>query len=138
MNAKRTFTAVKAASGQSRKFRSWADYSVGDVVLGKFLGSFPNQFDESKPNYSIEVLESFLKDKKAQKEITEGTILALNHTGMLHKALSNMEIGKIIQVTYNGSNTMEKGKFKGKSAHTMEVMEMVEDGASEESDSVDL
>lgn len=135
---KRTFTPIKTVTNQApRKFKPWSEYSAGDILLGKYLGPTGNKFDESKPNYLLEVIEVFLKDKKVQKEYVEGTVVCLNHVGMLHKALVNLEIGKLIQITYQGAQKMEKGKFAGKSAHSMEVVEVVEDG-DETSTSDDL
>ena len=133
---KRTYTVTKTVSGKPKKFRSWADYSVGDILIVKFIGSTENKFNESRPNFIVEVLECFLNDKKVQKELVEGTHLVLNNTGMLEKALTTVSSGTLLQITYQGTNTIEKGKFAGKNAHGIEVLEIEEE--EENIENVDL
>lgn len=134
--AKRTFTPTKQLSGKPMKFRKWSEYSVGDVLVCKYIKTTPNKFSEKKPNYIVEIIEAFLKDKKVQKEWVEGTHVCLNTIGMLDKALSDVTSGSLIQITYNGSNVMETGIFAGKEAHAVEVVGIKEDSTSD--DDMDL
>jgi hypothetical protein len=67
----------------------------------------------------FKVVETQFKDKNANFE--EGKTVVLNRCGMLAKALEGVEFGQIIQLEYNGIGTIEKGKFKGKEAHSMEI-----------------
>lgn len=133
---KRTFTPTKQLSGKPMKFRGWSDYDTGDVIICTYVKSTPNKFNESKPNHVVEIVEAFLKDKKVQKEWTEGTHVCLNTAGMLDKALSDISAGDMIQITYNGLNAIEKGKMAGKDAHSFDVIGMQED--TDSTDEVDL
>lgn len=137
---KRTYSPTKQLSGKPMKFRGWADYSTGDVLICKFVKNTPNKYNDAKPNHVVEIIETFLKDKKVQKEWVEGTHVCLNTSGMLDKAMENVSAGDLIQITYNGTNTIEKGKFAGKESHTFDVIGMSQDGNLEDlaSDEFDL
>lgn len=132
---KRSFTPTRQLSGKPMKFRTWADYSTGDILICKYVKTTPNKYNDSKPNHVVEIVEAFLKDKKVQAEWVEGTHVCLNTSGMLDKSLSNVSSGDMIQITYNGSAVMEKGKFAGKEAHGFDVVMIEEDGTlSDESE----
>ena len=135
---KRTYTPTKQLSGKPMKFRGWSDYSTGDVLICKYVKTAPNKFNDAKPNHVVEIVEAFLKDKKVQKEWSEGTHVCLNTAGMLDKALSNVCAGEMIQITYNGSQTIEKGKMAGKDAHSFDVIGMTEDNDSSEESEEDF
>lgn len=130
---KRTYTPTKQLSGKPMKFRTWADYSAGDVMIVKYVKTTPNKYNDAKPNHVVEVVELFLKDAKIQKEWVEGTHVCLNTMGMLDKALDGIKSGDMVQITYTGSNMMEKGKFAGKSAHGVDVIAMEEDDSISDS-----
>ena len=84
----RVFKTVKKISQGARLYRKWAEYAVGDIVIGKLAGTYVDNY--KKTCYLLEVEEAFLKDKKFQKEVI-GKVLALNHTGTLAKDLAKLE-----------------------------------------------
>lgn len=113
----RTWGTGKKISGGLKIFRQWKAYKEGDVFVGKFT----KQYTDEKYNqecYVFEVLDcSFKVDGKS----IIGKSLVLNHIGMLGKAMEEATIGDIVQVEYTGVGKIEKGKFKGKEAHTVDV-----------------
>lgn len=131
---KRVFKTTKQLSGKPLTFRAWDDYEVGDVIVCKYVKTTPNKFNEDKPNHVVEIIEAFLKDKKMQAKLSEGVHLVFNTIGMLDKALEDINPGDCFQVTYNGKATIETGKFKGKEAHTVEVVMVSEESEDEEQD----
>jgi len=124
---KRTYTIVKTLTGKPRKFRKWADYTVGDILICKYLGPIENKFSKEKPNYLVEIYETFLKDKKTQEEWVEGTHVVLNSAGILQRGLSKIAEQSLVQITFQGSNIMKGGNFPGKEAYAVEVIEIRED-----------
>lgn len=78
-----------------------------------------------------------LKDKKLSAEL-KGKNLGLNSNGMLDKAMEQIEIGTFVQIEYKGSNKIEKGKVKGKEAHSVSVSVLVEDNGQESPEDYDL
>ena len=135
---KRTYTVTKTVSGKPKKFRLWKDYSVGDILICYYVGTTENKYNEAKPNFVVEILETFLKNKTIEKDLVDGTHLVLNTTGMLDKAMSNVAPGTLLQITYNGTNAIEKGKFAGKEAHSILVEEIEKDEESPSHDDLDL
>ena len=120
---KRTFTVRRKLTSGPRKFRAWADWKLGDVVVGTYKREVANQFNAAKPNYAIEVEEAFFESDKDLASSLKGVQLVLNNCGMLDKAIKDNEVqvGEIIQVTYTGKGTIENGPYKGKESHTVQV-----------------
>ena len=130
----RVFKTVKKISQGARLYRKWAEYAVGDIVIGKLAGTYVDNY--KKTCYLLDVEEAFLKDKKFQKEVI-GKVLALNHTGTLAKDLAKLVDGDLIQVEYQGLERMDGGPFEGKDKHVIEVTQVEEEGTTSEED-VDL
>lgn len=126
----RKFTKV---NGESRVYRTWADWEEGDVVIGQFVSQGTDQYQ--KNNYTIKVLEADLGDKKLSKELV-GKNLCLNSSGMLDKAMATIELDKkpMLEITYDGTATIEKGKYKGKESHIIKVGVDYGDGLESTSD----
>lgn len=125
---KRKFTTVRKLSGVQKVFRKWDEWDTGDIVIGKYLETYTDNY--GKPNYVIEVEEQFIKDKSVQ---LKGKNLALNHCGMLGKAMDKISFGQLVQIEYGGKSEMEKGKFAGKESHTV-IVEEVEYGVESENE----
>ncbi len=115
--AKRTFKKTQTLSGGKKVYRKWDEYEVGDVLIGKYVAIHTDQYKKECP--VVEVLEAQFKDDSGDD--LEGQQLVLNACGMLNKALEDVAFGQLIQVTYNGKSTIEKGPYKDKEAHTMSV-----------------
>ena len=127
--AKRTFVKKKRISGVQKNFRKWADWDEGDFVIGKFVGIHTDQYD--KENMIMEVMDAGFKSAKEAKAIV-GKNLVLNAAGQLTKAMEQLSEGDIIQVTYGGTATIEKGKYKGKDAHVLEIDQLEDENGEEE------
>ena len=116
---KRQYTVIKKVSGSPKSFRKWDEWSVGDIVIGKFVGYHQDQY---KKNCTIvEVEEVFFKKSK---EDYKGKHLVLNSCGKLDKAMQKIAEGTLIQVEYMGKDMIEKGPYAGKDAHNVDVAEI--------------
>lgn len=136
---KRKFKTTKILSGGRSEYRAWSDWAEGDVLICKLLGSSQNRKNENKKDWIVSVVECFFEDKKEEKRLKPETRLTLNTAGQLDKGMNQVSEGATVQITYNGSGIMEGGKFKGKSAYSMEVVEVTEDtGEAEEATEEDL
>jgi len=127
--AKRQFVKKKRISGVQKNFRKWAEWDEGDFVIGKFVGIHNDQYD--KENMIMEVIDAGFRKAKEAKAIV-GKNLVLNAAGQLTKAMEQLSEGDIIQVTYGGTATIEKGKYKGKDAHVLEIDQLEDENGEEE------
>lgn len=124
--AKRQFVTKKKISGGRKEFRPWKEWKAGDFVIGEYIG----EHEDGYQNICrvVKVVEANFQGKpKSSKAIVDKN-LVLNSAGMLDKAFDENEIefGQIVKVTYNGTNEIEKGKYKGKESHTFDI-ELLED-----------
>lgn len=107
--AKFSFKKVKGA----RQYKKWNEWEVGDFVVGTLVEVGTDQF--SKANYIIELLETSMEDLELGKNF------CLNSCGSLDYKMEDVEIGAVIRVEYEGQVELEKGPFKGKLAHTVDL-----------------
>lgn len=128
MAEKRVFRSKKKVSGVRGAFKKWAEWEEDDYVIGKFVQQGTDQYD--KPNWTLEVYDAEMADKKFAKSILEKH-LTMNSSGQLNKAMEKVEEGQVVKVTYKGTSKIEKGKYAGKDAHLHEVEIMEEDDGSE-------
>lgn len=119
----REYKTTQRLSGMKKTFKKWADYTKGDVVVGKYVGKHED-ITYGKTHHIIEVEYTNVSDKKWGKEIL-GQNLVLNSAGMVDAAFEKIEIGQLVQVTYEGTSVIEKGKYKGKDSHSI-IVELVE------------
>ncbi len=131
---KRKFKTKAVLSGVRTEYRAWKEWAEGDTLVCKLIGTSQNRKAKAKKDWIVEVIEPFFEDKKEQKRLKAGTRLTLNTAGQLDKGMVQVEMGAIIQVTYNGSKVMTGGDYEGDYAHTMEVAEVESDDGSEESE----
>lgn len=129
---KRKFKTKKVLSGVRTEYRAWKEWSEGEVLIFKLLGSSPNRKNKSKKDWLVEVIEPQFEDKAENKRLKPGTRLTLNSAGQFDKGMEQLEFGAIAQVTYNGSKEMTGGEYEGQMAHTMEVEELCEEGDEDE------
>lgn len=132
--AKRVFKSKKKLSSVRAVYRKWSEWETGDIIVGKYKGSQIDNYD--KPNWLIEVEEAFFGDKKEQKKVI-GQVMGLNSSGKLDAAMKKVEIGEMVQIEYKGMSTIEKGKFKGKDAHDIDVDLVEEDGGDDDEEEID-
>ena len=126
MAEKRTFKSKRKLSGVRCVYRAWGEWATGDYIIGKFVGSKTDQYD--KPNWMFEVVDAGFSKKKESADLI-GKTIGLNSSGKIDRAMKKVEIGTMVQVMYNGTSVIEKGKYKGKDAHDIEVDEVEEEGA---------
>jgi hypothetical protein len=113
---KRKFTVTKTISAQ-QSYRKLSEYSEGDTVVGKYVGTHVCQYDKQNPK--IQVLEAIFKDGTGPA--LAGKILVVNHCGALGKAMEEVEVGEYVQLEYTGTVPLTKGKFAGKDCYTFDV-----------------
>ena len=135
--AKRVFKTTKVLSGVKSEYRAWKEWSEGDTLVCKLIGSSQNRKNKSKKDWIVEPVDAFFSDKKEQKRVNAAKRLTLNTAGQLDKGMEQVEEGDMIQITYNGCVEMQGGDYEGQMAHTMEVVQVEEDDGSEESEEVD-
>lgn len=124
--AKRVFKTVRKLAGQ-KNFRKWEDWSLGDILIGEYVGIHNDQYGHDCP--VLKVLDAqFKKESEGDKLLDKE--LVLNACGALDKAMEGLQIGQIIQVTYNGKAAIEKGIYKGKEAHSLSI-DLVEEESEE-------
>ena len=117
-------------------YRAWKEWDEGDVLICTLKGTSQNRKNKSKKDWIVEVVDAFFNDKKVQKKLI-GQTLTLNTAGQLDKGMEQIDIGDMVQITYNGSQEMKGGEYEGQMAHTMEVVMVDEDDGSEEEEEID-
>jgi hypothetical protein len=139
---RREFKVKKELSMQSQ-FRSYDDYEVGDIVVGKVVGTTLDRY--KKYNIVIKVLSCQFKKEKPSKY--EGKNLTMNNTGGINKVLkdasmlddsgklSDEYLGTILQFEYQGKAKLnDKHTYAGKEAHVIKVDIVEEDDGSPNGD----
>lgn len=133
--AKRIYKSKKKLSTVKATYRKWNEWDSGDILIGTYKGSQTDNYD--KPNWLVEVEDAQFTNAKAAKKLMpkgdEKVVVGLNSSGKLDQAMEQVEIGDVIQVEYKGMSTIEKGKYKGKDAHDIEV-DLVEEDDEDEDD----
>lgn len=113
---RRTFESQKQLT-VTKTYRAWEEYSEGDVVVGKIIGTHKDKYGKECRIINVEEA-SF---KKVDGKTFAGKNLVLNSNGMLDKALDGIKEGEFIQVEYKGTSVISKGPFSGKKAHVLDV-----------------
>jgi len=110
---------TKRSMTLQKVYRKWSEFSVGDVVVGKYVADHEDNYDKNNPVLKIE--ECFFKDGKDLK----GQNLVINACGTVNQAFYNgkdpIKKGEIVQIEYTGTIEMENGKYAGKDCHTMNI-----------------
>ncbi len=100
----------------------------GVIAEGTFLQSMPNQFDDSKEDFKIQVdveIELEGKDNNGNTYLTKvnaGDTLVINGAGNLNYLMKSVGPGNLCQINYFGKKEIAKGPHKGKLSHSFEVM----------------
>lgn len=84
------------------------DGITGVILEGVYVGTLPNKFNETKPDY------------KFQKE--NGDTVVLNSAGNLQYQMKAVSIGTLTQISYLGKQKITKGAMAGKESHNFEVL----------------
>ena len=137
VNSKRVFKTKRVLSGVRSEFHAWDKWDEGDTIIAKYLDSQTNKKNPSKKDWIVEIVEPMFADKAQNKRLKAGTRLLLNCAGQLDKGMARVDVGALVQVTYNGQQEMVGGAFAGKMAHLMEVTEVEDEADQEELDEED-
>ena len=125
-NSKRVFKTVRKVAGRGGNFRAWDTWNTGDILIAEFKGLGKEDM-YGHPSYEMEIVDAqFSKDKEKFKP---GTIITLNHNGSVGNGLKNAMPGELYQFEYNGMGVIEKGKWAGKDAHSIDITLVEEEGA---------
>lgn len=129
MATKRVFKSKKKISGTRGTFRKWSDWDEGDILLAEYVSEGEDQYGNSQ--WVMKVIEATFTDRKLAKSLIDKNLI-LNSSGQLNKAMDKASVGEVVQIIYNGTSVIEKGKFKGKESHLMDVEIMEEEGEDSE------
>lgn len=139
--AKRIFKSTgKKLTGIRCVYRAWNEWEVGDYIIGSYLGSKIDNYDKSNWMFKIEDVGG--PNTRILKKLV-GQNIGLNSAGTLNSAMANKKgiekvaIGTTLQITYNGMEEMEGGKFKGKDKHNIDVEVVEEDDGSDDNEEID-
>ena len=106
--------------GGKSTFRKYDNWDAGDQIAGKLVSISKDQF--GKPAYVIKVEE--VSFKKTSEQPNVGELFTLNSSGGLTYKIEQaggVVAGDIIGVEYNGKATIEKGKWRGKVTHDIDL-----------------
>jgi len=122
------------AIGGTRVYRPWKKFAQGDVLTGTLTDVLEDNF--GNPSYTIRIDSTDFEDDN--DNLTEGTLFGMNSSGSLNYKMASVEIGSFIQVEYEGTTVLEKGKFKGKECHSVNVSIDPTKGTTPSHDNVDV
>jgi hypothetical protein len=120
---KKTYVIRKSLTGP-KTYRKWSEWETGDVVVGKYVSTEEDSYDKTNRILELEYC-SF-------NESLVGKKLVLNSCGSVDSAFEQVDFGDIVQVEYKGIEKLEKGKFAGKDAHSLEISVVEEEGPEED------
>lgn len=106
--------------GGASKYRKYDTWDVGDQIAGELVSISKDQF--GKPAYVIKVQDVMFKKTSEQPAIGES--FTLNSAGGLEYKIEQaggINVGDVMGVEYNGKVTVEKGKWKGKQTHDIDL-----------------
>lgn len=106
--------------GGASKYRKYDTWDVGDQIAGELINVSKDQF--GKPAYVIKVQDVMFKKKSEQPAI--GEMFTLNSAGGLEYKIEQaggVSAGDVMGIEYNGKITIEKGKWKGKASHDIDL-----------------
>lgn len=106
--------------GGAAKYRKYDAWDAGDQIAGELVEVRADQF--GKPAYVIKVQDVMFKKTSEQPSI--GEMFTLNSAGGLAYKLEQaggVNVGDVMGIEYNGKVTIEKGKWKGKVSHDIDL-----------------
>jgi hypothetical protein len=150
---RRRFKTKKTVSGGPRPYyHRWADWNEGDYVIGEFVKSIKDNYDNKCP--VLKVLDANfsnpVKDKEGNKVDIIDKHLQVNSAGSISYAFYRedadndkepIKVGEVVQILYSGQMAKEDWKGDGQPPHQMEVdileEEEIEEGEENESEEDD-
>lgn len=95
------------SSGSNVTYIRPSQAKPGVLLEGIFTGTIDNKFEPTKKDFRF--------------ELEDGSIAIINSAGNLASRLNGVAIGTLVQVSYEGQQTIKKGRFAGKKAHSFNV-----------------
>lgn len=116
--------------GGAKAYRAWKFWSEGERITGKLTSIDEDSY--GKPNYTIEIEEMNFEhepDDPGHMKAEVGKLIGLNSCGSLDHKMKEVEIGDIVEITYDGTDVLpENHKYKGKEVHQVDVAVLEEEG----------
>ena len=109
---KLVFKSASAAQGNI-EFKRANQMTVGEAVQGELIALLPSKFDDKKSDYKLEEVD----DTGAKT----GKTIVINGSGNLGSRMSNIGLGSLVRIVYQGQSKITKGKMAGKLAHNFDV-----------------
>jgi len=97
-----------------KTYKAWKEWQEGDYVVGKFVATSIDKF--KKTNWHLELIEYKFKDGT---KLPENKVLGLNSTALLDKVMEGVTIGEVLQIDYDGTETLTSGPYEGNESHSM-------------------
>ncbi len=129
--AKRTFKSKRTVSSVMAQYKKWNEWKEGEFIIGEYIKSVEDKY--GKPNWLIKIDEAGFTSKKDIAKF-EGKIIGLNSSGGLDRAMEQVEVGEMVQITYEGMEQMNGGPYKGKDKHLHDVQVVVDEEDYNEDD----
>jgi hypothetical protein len=101
------------------KFLSYKQWPVGKFVVGTITGFRPNAKNPKNQDVIITVLDTNIQVPNLS--LSKNDPFTINGTTALQKVLGSVEEGDIIKVTYEGTETVKTGQWKGTQANKLKV-----------------
>lgn len=126
----RNYSKVRTVAGKGN-YRGYTEWSEGDILMGKLVGKFKDQYGKTGMEMLVEYVDF---KKKEDEEGKVGQTLRVNATGGIADFIENeAEIGKHYEVEYMGTYVVDQGPYKGKSGHSVQITEVsVSDSVAED------
>ena len=103
-------------------YKPWKTWAKGDYVIGKLTGTSIDKY--KKTSWHLELVEVQFADGT---EMEEGKVIGLNSTALLDKVMEGVEIGEIVQVDYEGTETLTSGPYEGNDSHSVVISVLTEE-----------
>jgi hypothetical protein len=92
--------------------KSESALEAGTTVTGVYAGATPNKFDENRSDYNLRG--------------EDGTLIILAQTASLANQLSKVQVGDLLQITYNGKKNITRKNGAKAAMHDFVVARAVD------------
>lgn len=122
----------KREIGGGKLFKKWADWAIGDFIVGEFVGQSTDNYGNACFHIKLESVEMQEPTDYKGNELVPGKVMGLNSCGSLEYKMGEVDVGTILEIEYEGTEVLpENHKFKGKDCHQVKVTECSDEEESE-------
>jgi hypothetical protein len=115
-------------------FRSWKNWEEEDYICGIFKHTQPNELNRQRNDVVITVTDHSFQTE-SEFDPKNGDLFKVNAATSLQGAIDKgIKEGDEIKVVYKGAYTVQKGTWKGKEGHNLEVFVKEKEKAPEHTD----